>query len=147
MQFRSKSVAETQQLAAKLAEKLVVPHSARDGATVVALEGELGAGKTTFTQAFAKALGVKENLTSPTFVLMKQYAIQVTNYKLLVHIDAYRLKDHHDLLVLGINELLVDPSNIILIEWAERVAEILPKDRTTIHLDHISENERQITIT
>lgn len=145
MEYLSKSVGETEKVARELAEK-IIPRQARDKATVVALEGELGAGKTTFTKAFAKALGVKEKLTSPTFVILKRFTIYDLRFKNLIHVDAYRLNSGEELKSLGIEEMLADPGNIILIEWAERVADILPAEHLTIHIDHISENERKITI-
>ena len=68
------------------------------------------------------------------------------SYKLLVHIDAYRLKDHQELITLGIKEILENPENIVLIEWSDRVEKILPKKYIKIHFDHISERERKITV-
>lgn len=145
MDYRSKSVKETQKIAADLA-KDIFKKQTKNGAIIIALEGELGAGKTTFTKAFAKAMGVKKKLTSPTFVLMRQYKLDIGGFKLLIHLDTYRLRDYRDLLPLGIKEILKNPENIILIEWADRVVEILPKNSIKIHLDHISENERKISI-
>jgi len=115
---------------------------------VIALEGELGAGKTTFTQAFAEALGVQEHLKSPTFVLMKHYhIINAPNYHTLYHLDCYRLNSSVDLLPLGTRDTIHLPGTIILIEWAERVADILPKNHWVVHIDHIAEQERNITVT
>ncbi len=104
------------------------------GATVVALSGELGAGKTTFAQAMAKALGVEETVTSPTFVLEKIYALENQKFARLVHVDAYRLKVAHELEVLGWKELLQDPGNLIILEWPENVADVVPKDAIRITL-------------
>ena len=108
-------------------------------AVVVALEGELGAGKTTFVQKFAKAIGIKESVLSPTFVILKKYGN-------LVHIDAYRLKNSKELENLGIHDLIADPSNIIFIEWAEHVKDILPKNHITIKFEHVNETTRKISI-
>lgn len=106
-------------------------------ATVIALHGELGAGKTTFTKAFAKLLGVASPVTSPTFVLMKTYDIGTHEYfKTLVHIDAYRLESSAEASPLRLSELFSDPQNLICIEWAERIANILPKDRLDITFAH-----------
>lgn len=101
-------------------------------ATVVALHGDLGAGKTTFVQTFGQILGVKEEITSPTFVVMKKYNIDDT-WKKIIHIDAYRLESVDELRVLNLEEDISNKDNIIFIEWAERVAEILPAN--TIYLD------------
>ena len=146
MIFKTKSAKETQKLAADLARK-IVKSKPQKHACVLALEGELGAGKTTFIQGFAKALKIKQRITSPTFVLMRHYKLETRNWELLFHIDAFRLKDWRDLVSLGIKDIFADPGNIILIEWAERVQPILPKKHTKIHIDHLDKTTRQISIT
>ena len=135
----SKSPTDTQKLASQLAKKLKL----RKQAIVIALEGELGAGKTVFTKGFAKALGVKQKVTSPTFLLLKTYPIKTG---LLCHIDAYRLRDHRDAKALGLKELLAQIGNIILIEWSDRLKQSLPAKHIRIHIDHISLKERKISI-
>lgn len=145
MIFKTVSPKETQKLAADLARK-VAKSKPQKHACVFALEGELGAGKTTFIQGFAKALKIKQKITSPTFVLMRHYKLGTGNWKLLVHVDAFRLKDWRDLASLGIKDIFADPGNIVLIEWAERVRPILPKKHTKIHIDHLEKNTRKITI-
>ncbi len=115
-----------------------------DHATVIALSGELGAGKTTLTQALGRLLGVKENMISPTFVIMKSYKLKAKSWKLLVHIDAYRLKGERELEVLGWQEMVGNPDNLILIEWPERVPLLIPKDSYTVNLGHINESTRTI---
>ncbi len=108
-------------------------------AIVVGLYGNLGAGKTTFVQKFARACGITESVVSPTFVILKKYGN-------LVHIDAYRLKNSRELEAIGIHELIADPKNIIFIEWADRVEDILPNDTIKIHFDHVNETTRKISI-
>lgn len=144
-EFITKNSKETGRLAQVLAKELS-RKAPKDGALVIGLEGELGAGKTTFIKAFAKGLGIKEKVLSPTFVLMKIYKIKSSNYQFLIHIDAYRLKDHRDLLPLGIKDILNDPKNIVLIEWSDRVEKVLPKKYVKIHFDHVDGNTRKITI-
>jgi len=150
MILESHSPKQTQKIAADLAHKIL---KTKKGA-VIALEGELGAGKTTFIQGFAKALGVKSKVKSPTFVLMKKYKVfHGTN---LFHLDCYRIENHKDLKIPELKEILdmshhynvrhCTMTHIVIVEWAERVREILPKKHITIHIDHISENERKITI-
>ncbi len=146
MIFKTRGAKKTQKLAADLARK-IVKLKPQKHARVFALEGELGAGKTTFIQGFAKALKIRQRITSPTFVLMRHYKMETRDWKLLVHIDAFRLKDWHDLVSLGIKDIFANPGNIILIEWAERVQPILPKKHTRIHIDHLEKNTRKITIT
>ncbi len=99
-------------------------------ATIVGLSGQLGAGKTAFVKAVANKLGVNEDVTSPTFVLMKFYDIVGKQpsgpdypWKKLVHIDAYRLEGAQELQVLKFEELATDPKNLVLIEWPENVEE------------------------
>jgi tRNA threonylcarbamoyladenosine biosynthesis protein TsaE len=111
-------------------------------ATVVILSGVLGAGKTTFTQEVAKALGVEEAVTSPTFVLEKIYKLEGQKFSHLVHIDAYRLNGAHELGVLGWKELLADSGNLILLEWPERVDGAIPEDAMRISFE--IQGERRI---
>lgn len=142
MKATSKNVKETGKIGAHLAKNLTTKRPGKI-ATVVALEGELGAGKTVFVKAFAKAKGIKTHITSPTFVIMKPYKMKMGT---LYHIDAYRLKDHRDLIAIGIEEILADEKNIVLIEWSDRVRKILPKHLTTVHIDHVDRTTRRITI-
>lgn len=98
-----------------------------NGATVLALHGDLGVGKTTFTQTLARALGVTEPVTSPTFVIMKGYALEDQAFSKLVHIDAYRIESPNELSVLGFASLVETPQTLVIIEWAEKVAALLPQ--------------------
>lgn len=154
MEILSASLEETKNIAGELLAELVKT-GPRRAATVVTLEGNLGSGKTTFAQAVARALGIKERVTSPTFVIMKTYSMaRVTlatskgnpfyPWRRLVHIDCYRLDKADDLRRLGWNELAIDPENLILVEWPERVAEILPADPTGIKFEILGENRRRI---
>ena len=118
-------------------------------ATVVTLSGGLGAGKTTFAQGVAKALGVEEPVTSPTFVIQKIYELEGQQFSHLIHIDAYRLNPPaggaHELEMLGWKELCADSGNLILVEWPENVAELIPEDAIRIRFD-IHGDERTISI-
>ncbi len=145
MIYASHSPEDTQRFAREQA--LVLTQEGKGEPLVIALEGELGAGKTTFTQAFADALGVDGRVKSPTFVLMKHYNLSNTpNYETLYHLDCYRLQDSNDLGPLGIGELLKRPGAIVLIEWAERVADILPTSYWRIRIEHVSEQGRNIEV-
>lgn len=115
-------------------------------ATIIGLSGELGAGKTTFTQLVAELLGVAERVISPTFIIMKNYELTGQTFKHLVHIDAYRLESGKELLALCWEGITTNPKNLILIEWPERVADILPADMQTIHFAYQDETTRIITI-
>lgn len=103
---------------------------------IIGLQGELGSGKTFFTQKLGEVIGVKEHIVSPTFVIMKIYAINWCGFKKLIHIDAYRLESESELLSLGWQDLIKDPKNFILIEWPEKVAGLMLKDSKIIHFKH-----------
>lgn len=116
-----------------------------DGAVVVALHGELGAGKTTFVQQLAKAFGVVDDVISPTFVIQKRYSLGAEqSFERLVHIDAYRLERASELEALDWGELVADSQNLIVIEWAERVADILPPDTQHLTFTYVGEETRAI---
>ncbi len=130
-----------------LDEIALLPH---EGAVVLALTGDLGAGKTAFVKAIAKRLGVEEHVTSPTFVIMKTYDTQQTmdeGFKSLTHIDAYRLESAHELEVLGWSELLADPDALIAVEWPEKVPGAMPTSAHHFVFEHVDENTRKITKT
>ena len=114
------------------------------GATILALYGDLGAGKTTTTKEIARVLGVKERVISPTFVIMKIYKTIDKKFKNLIHIDAYRLCKKEELFRLGWNEIIKDKNNLIILEWPERVLECLPSNIYKIKLDHKDESTRTI---
>lgn len=123
-------------------------------ATVVALRGGLGAGKTTFIHGAARALGVRRRITSPTFLIIRFYPLPqkdanskslqsqkprnpgTQKFRNLVHIDAYRLQFPRELLAIGFKEIVSDPENIIFIEWAEKVKNILPKNTLWLNFDY-----------
>jgi len=125
-------------LAKEILRYKVYPERKR-GALVFGLIGNLGAGKTTFIQAFAKGIGIRNRLTSPTFVLMKKYGN-------LYHIDCYRIKDYKDILALDFQEIVSNLKNIIMIEWAERIRRILPKDTVWIKFAITGKTSRKIKI-
>jgi len=116
MEFITNSAKETQAAAKKIMKKLA--SQPRRGALVLALSGELGAGKTTFIQGLAPALGIKEKVLSPTFVIMK-------HFKNLYHIDCYRLSGAKDLKGLDFEKIIKNPKNIVVIEWAEKIKSAL----------------------
>ncbi|MEQ8318103.1 MAG: tRNA (adenosine(37)-N6)-threonylcarbamoyltransferase complex ATPase subunit type 1 TsaE [Phycisphaerales bacterium] len=113
---------------------------------LLALEGDLGAGKTTLVRGLAKGLGIDPGLvSSPTFALMNEYE---GGRLTLVHIDAYRMTGPEELAGLGWDRLLEDPSVVIALEWPSRVEGSLPPHRTTtIALEHVGDGERSITVT
>ena len=143
MMIKTESLSATKDWAAKILAE-IKPYEKR--ATVVALAGDLGAGKTSFVQGLAAALGVIETVASPTFVIEKIYDLLAgQKFKRLIHIDAYRLAGGAELAKLGFADILADPANLIVIEWPERIADILPSEAKTIHFDFIDENTRAIS--
>ncbi len=131
------------QVLAVLESKLVA-----DGPAVLALSGDLGSGKTTFMQVVARMLGVTEVVVSPTFVVMKHYVLPTENsvFTDLYHLDAYRIEDEDEMRPLGFSELLALPRALIAIEWAERIASLLPENTTKLSF-HITGDTRTITLT
>lgn len=140
--FISNSAEETQRIAFNFAQKLQEER-------IVALYGELGSGKTTFVQGLAKGLGIEKRITSPTFTIIHSYKLKSTSQNLkpnkFFHIDLYRTENISELRELGINEL-IDGKNIIVIEWAEKMKELLPEKRIDIFFEYLDENKRKITI-
>lgn len=126
-------------------QDLVDSLSLGERATVVALHGELGAGKTTFTQEVGRILGVGENMHSPTFVIMKIYEIDWKGFKNLIHVDAYRIEKESELLHLGWQEMVSEPENLIFIEWPENVPNLIPQEAKRINFKHVDEQTREIS--
>jgi tRNA threonylcarbamoyladenosine biosynthesis protein TsaE len=119
------------------------PHESH--AALVTLSGELGAGKTTFSQGVARALGVAEHVTSPTFVLAKSYALpEGLMFRELLHIDAYRLSGGGELEKIGFAESYADRETLILLEWPEQVSDTLPRADVSITLSVTPEGGRAI---
>ncbi len=141
MRHLSKSAEDTKEIARNFLNSI----EARNSATVVALKGDLGAGKTNFTQAVGDIIGVKENMHSPTFVIQKVYSIDWKGFKNLVHIDAYRIEEESELLHLGWEEIINESENLIFIEWPENVAGIIPQSAIEVSLKFIDENTREIS--
>lgn len=118
-----------------------------EGATLVTLSGELGAGKTAFVKAAARALGVLDTVPSPTFVLENIYALpEGSAFSRLIHMDAYRLESGNDLGPLAFAEYMKDPANLIFLEWPERVADALPGECIRIEIAGELAGERSVKI-
>lgn len=125
------SAAETQAVAEKLATLV-------KAGTVITLDGDLGAGKTTFTQGFGKGLGVTRNVNSPTFTIMKQYQGRLPLY----HMDVYRLEDTGD--DIGLEEY-INGDGVAIVEWSNLIESSLPTERLAITIKRIGDEERQLT--
>lgn len=116
------------------------------GATVVALEGELGAGKTTFTQFLARELGISDRIPSPTYLILRKYPITGGKFKKLYHIDAYRFEDESELEVIGWKKFIIEPENLVVVEWADRIEEYIPDYAIWLTFRHAGDDKRIIEI-
>ena len=138
MEFITKSTQETKDLGKALAAGLT-------GGEIFALSGELGSGKTTFVQGFAEGLGVSGRIISPTFILMRKYGVGETDF---YHIDLYRLEGNieAEVINLGLNDIWQKPESIVVIEWAEKIEKMIPKDARWIKFVNLGGDKRRITV-
>lgn len=144
MEWRVKAVEELKVVAKEVLSRLGERQDG-SGAAVLALHGDLGAGKTTFMQTLAAELGVTEPVTSPTFVIMKTYELIDKPFTDIVHIDAYRIEEIDEMRPLGFTQILAEKGFIVCIEWAENISELLPPQ--TLHLTFTIEgDERKIEL-
>lgn len=142
MNKTTNSPKETKTIAHELAQSL-------DGGEVLALVGDLGAGKTTFMQGLAEYFNIADAVSSPTYTLIQEYDLpdrETIKIKKLVHIDCYRLDTAEQLLEIGITDYFERPDVVVVIEWADRAKAIIPANTTWITFDHKEENQRTITI-
>ncbi len=144
-EYSTKSASETQEIGERLAVALnrLKPE---EGARLLCLHGELGSGKTTFAQGFARGLGISGRLLSPTFIIVRRYGRARSDSTFLYHIDLYRISDSRDVSELGLLEIFADQDAFVLIEWAERIADMLPEKRTELYFDVVNEGTRRIRI-
>lgn len=117
------------------------------GGEIICLSGDLGTGKTTFTQGLLKGLKANGPFTSPTFNIIKVYKLKTKSQKLKAvhHIDAYRV-NADDILNLAWKDFAGQPDSIVIIEWAERIKKIIPTSAVWINFEWLSEKERKITL-
>ncbi len=146
LEITTHSARETQKIGRLFAREILHSHIEHYGALVVALEGDLGGGKTTFAQGFARGLGVREKVASPTFIIMRQHNLRKSDFRIFVHIDAYRVEKVHELHVLGWQDILKDAGAIVLVEWANRIRRILPKEYMRIQFEFVDEKIRNIKL-
>ncbi|MFH1509179.1 MAG: tRNA (adenosine(37)-N6)-threonylcarbamoyltransferase complex ATPase subunit type 1 TsaE [bacterium] len=139
MEITSRSINDTRALATKLAKDF-------KAGDLIALRGDLGGGKTTFSQSLIRSLGVKNRIVSPTFVLMKRYKLPETfnNIKTVYHFDAYRISDREELKVIGWEEILDDKHGLVIVEWADKIADLLPKNSKWISFKFVKPDIRCI---
>ena len=169
MKILTNSPGQTKKAGEALSKEILTPHhflkkgngyknrmksgGGQKGALIIGLEGDLGGGKTTFLQGFAKGLGIKEKILSPTFVIMRKFQIVRCShaasfkFRYFYHIDCYRIKKPEEILDLGFREVMSNPRNIIAIEWAEKIKKILPKDAIWVDFEFINKKNRRIFVT
>ena len=133
MEIICNNLDDTKKLAISFAKAL-------NGGEIITLTGDLGAGKTTFTQSLAKAIGVVEQVTSPTFTLMNQY---YGNNLKLYHFDMYRIDDIDEILEVGLTEYFGNSDAVCVIEWAENIQKLLPKNLIKIKINKLGEFKRE----
>lgn len=137
MEIITKNADETKKFGGEIASNL-------KGQEIICLEGDLGSGKTTFVQGLATALKLKGRVVSPTFILMRQYTSEKLN---LYHLDLYRLENNlkEEIENLGLFDIWGKPGNIVVIEWAEKIKNLLPDKIKWIKFENLSETERRIS--
>ena len=139
------SAGQTKKLGQELAKKILRAPLGRQ-ARILGLVGDLGSGKTTFLQGFARGLGVKERILSPTFVIMKRFEIKDYRFKNFYHLDCYRIKNQKGLSGLGFKNIISNPENIVAIEWANLVKLALPKNAVMVRFYFVGKDSRKIIV-
>ena len=134
-EHHSKSLKDTKLLAYDFVREL-------KSGNVVALYGELGAGKTAFVQFVGEALGIKKRIISPTFILMRSYDISDKRFSKLIHLDLYRTNSADELESIDLQEIMADKNNLVFIEWAEKAKDVLPSRRINIRISYEGKDQR-----
>lgn len=134
--FITESSEETQKIGEDFAKNI------KNG-DFVAFYGNLGSGKTTFIQGLARGLKIKRRIISPTFIIVRNYVLRKGNF---YHLDLYRTHNVDDLLGLGVEEIINDDENVVVVEWAEKMGNLLPQKRIEVSLQNLDDNKRKIKI-
>lgn len=138
IEYTSNSAEETQRIGEQIGNAL-------EKGNCIALHGDLGSGKTTFTQGLAKGLGITTHLSSPTFIIMRAYMI--AKFKtMFYHVDLYRTKDENDAKGIGLDEILLDNNSIVVIEWPEKISQLIPEKTKHIYFEYLEEDKRRIKV-
>jgi tRNA threonylcarbamoyladenosine biosynthesis protein TsaE len=129
-----------------IADILYYQKMANEDILVVTLQGDLGAGKTTFTQELGKVLGVSEPIVSPTFTIMKSYELEHEQFDTLVHIDAYRFESEEEARPLRLEEVFSTARAIVCVEWPERISSLIPKTAVSVAITITEGEKRQVVV-
>lgn len=140
----TKNSKETQKLGETFAKKILLSQASQKTAIVLGLAGNLGGGKTTFLQGFAKGLNINDKILSPTFIIYRKF--QIPKFKYFYHFDCYRINKPEEILELGFEEIISNPKNIVAIEWPEKIKKFLPAKTISINFKFINEKTREINI-
>ena len=150
--YITNSPLQTKNLAKKLAREILNCFSTKK-AVVIGLVGDLGGGKTTFLQGFARGLGIRQKILSPTFIIMKKFLISLlaprrvdSQFLNFYHFDCYRIQKPKEILDLEFKEIIAHPQNIVAIEWADRIEKILPKNSLILKFKFLSQRKRKIKL-
>ena len=127
----------------KIAQDLIA--EAKKGYRLILLKGDLGAGKTTLTQYIAKKCGILGEVTSPTFSIINEYDIDNESIKKMYHLDLYRLKNEHEILALGFDELLAS-SDLVIVEWPEKAQDLIYGKRIEVEISVKSDLTREVCV-
>ena len=146
MDFHNPIITKRPQETAAVGEKLARDLASREDSHILCLYGQLGSGKTTFTQGFARGLGIASRLLSPTFIIVRRYQIPKKE-SYLYHVDLYRLNKVTEMEEIGLPEIFADPASYTVVEWAERLGELLPNNRIDIRFEVMDDERHIVTIT
>ena len=156
--YISKTAKQTRTIGATLAKEILKINKKNKKAFVLALEGDLGGGKTTFLQGLARGLKIKEKILSPTFVIFKRFQIPQggtrkslkrqpsSGCKFLCHLDCYRIKKAKEILEVGFKKMITDSSNIVAIEWADHISKFVPSESLALRFYFIDKHTRKIKL-
>ena len=142
--FITRSPSQTKKLGEKLAREFLDKTTKK--AVVIGLIGDLGGGKTTFLQGFAKGLGVEEKILSPTFVIAKMFKVQGSRFNNFYHFDCYRVQKPKEILDLEFKKIISEHGNVVAIEWADRIEKILPAGAIISKFKFIDKLKRRIVL-
>jgi len=140
-EYITKSEVESARVASEFATR--VPNG-----SIIALHGNLGAGKSVFARGFARGLGIEDSIPSPTFTIVQEYKYNTLSgeNRWLFHMDLYRIADSNAALAFGIDEFIFDKNAIKLIEWSDRISDLILDSAIDVYINHIDEQSREIKI-
>ena len=140
-QYTTNSPEQTQRAGCEIIEMLI-----GQGIRVVGLYGDLGAGKTQFVKGVAQCLGVEQVVNSPTFLIMKKYPTTHPNISFLYHFDCYRIENTQEMFLFNFNDIIQQNNSLVLIEWADKIKNLLPKNTANIQFEVAGENVRELRV-